>query len=426
MSELVAKRLSVCICVWVIVTVLGSGRTHADLIPDRRKEQFPTEPAHLFVPLPYSLPGVGQGLFLLGNVSNVFDSTADANILYIVGDVEGYAVFFQEVPLISETLLLEGFAAEISKLALNNYEKRGMDTKKDEFNIAEFSSSRFTGYSLTLTLFDRRLDLIAGVEKQSAELEALRDSKGKLIVELDEPVVGESELTYYGLQIDLTDDFQDPRKGVRLHLQNSNTPAADQDDAEFDVASYNATFYIPVGDISTLVFNYFQSDAVVKREGNTDRVAIEAEQGIVCPTGDTACEKAREEQIDNTLAQRKNGTADSLGGADRLRSYPQDRFQGAHTAFYGVELRWNLTDELTPFDYLFWKDVRTGIQIAFFGETGTVAETSGELWKRSRSSYGTGLRLVTASGSVYRADIAFGDEGSEVSVIFFYPWTGEI
>ncbi|MCZ6749217.1 MAG: hypothetical protein O7D96_07980, partial [SAR324 cluster bacterium] len=104
------------------------------------------------------------------------------------------------------------------------------------------------------------------------------------------------------------------------------------------------------------------------------------------------------------------------------RSYPQDRFQGAHTAFYGAEFRWNLTDELTPFDYLFWKDVRTGIQLAFFGETGTVAESRGKLWDESRESYGMGLRLITGSGSVYRADYATGDEGGELTVFFFYPW----
>jgi hypothetical protein len=39
-----------------------------------------------------------------------------------------------------------------------------------------------------------------------------------------------------------------------------------------------------------------------------------------------------------------------------------------------------------------------------------------------RSSYGLGLRLISASGFVYRADYATGDEGSEVSVIFSYPF----
>jgi len=416
------KIVSAIVGVSIAIIVLGSVPLHADVIPDRRKGQFPTEPGHLFVPLPYSIPGIGEGLFLLGNLANVFESTADVGATYVVGDVEGYFVQFDEVPLISETLLLGGFAADIGKVALSSYEKRGMDTQKDDFTIVELNSLRFTGPELKLTLYDRRLDFTFGMEKQKGKTVGLRDSNGNLIVQLNPPLVSETETVFYGVQIDLTDDFQDPRKGIRIHLQNRSTPASDPDDAEFDVTNYNATFYIPVGAISTLVFNYFQSDAIVKREGNTNRADIEAELGIVCLAGGTECDEALQQQIDNTVSQRKNGTASSLGGLERLRSYPQDRFQGGHAAFYGVEFRWNLTDETTPFDYFFWKDVRTGVQLAFFGETGTVSETRAELWDQSRDSYGMGIRLVTASGSVYRAEIASGDEGSEVTVFFFYPW----
>lgn len=57
--------------------------------------------------------------------------------------------------------------------------------------------------------------------------------------------------------------------------------------------------------------------------------------------------------------------------------------------------------------------------------------SSGEyLWKIyllslgdiTKESYGAGLRLVSASGFVYRADYAKGAEGEEVTVMFSYPW----
>ena len=111
-----------------------------------------------------------------------------------------------------------------------------------------------------------------------------------------------------------------------------------------------------------------------------------------------------------------------IGGYERLRSYPGGRFVGAHTIHYAAEFRWNLTEEATPFDYFIWKDVRTGLQVAFFAETGSVADTEDELGDKFASSYGVGFRLVSASGNVYRADIAAGGEGSETSLIFFYPW----
>ena len=149
------KIVSAIVGVPIAIIVFGSVPLRADVIPDRRKEQFPTEPAHIFVPLPYSIPGIGEGLFLLGNLLNISESTADVGAIYIVGDVEGFFVGPNEVPLISETLLLEAFAADISKLALNSYENRGMVSKKEEFNIVELSSFRTYGTSLTLTFFDR-------------------------------------------------------------------------------------------------------------------------------------------------------------------------------------------------------------------------------------------------------------------------------
>ena len=39
-----------------------------------------------------------------------------------------------------------------------------------------------------------------------------------------------------------------------------------------------------------------------------------------------------------------------------------------------------------------------------------------------RDSYGIGARLVTKSGLIFRADIATGEEGEEVSIIVGYPW----
>lgn len=126
--------------------------------------------------------------------------------------------------------------------------------------------------------------------------------------------------------------------------------------------------------------------------------------------------------MDAFINERRYGTASDLGGDRRLRSYPGGRYKGAHTIFVGAEYRWNITQETTPFDYLIWKDVRTGIQAAFFAEAGSVAEVSSNLWNEVRYSDGVGFRLLTGSGDVYRADIAAGNEGTEITVLFDYPW----
>ena len=44
---------------------------------ERRREMFTKQYGHLFVPLPYSLPGLGEGLLFIGNFGNIADTTTD-------------------------------------------------------------------------------------------------------------------------------------------------------------------------------------------------------------------------------------------------------------------------------------------------------------------------------------------------------------
>ena len=145
--------------------------------------------------------------------------------------------------------------------------------------------------------------------------------------------------------------------------------------------------------------------------------------GLNCSTITDLQQRAQCQQvIDNEIVANTHGTASSLGGLNRLRSYPEGRYKGAHMQFIGTEIRWNVTEEYTPFNIVIMKDVRTAFQIAPFYEIGTVAELWSELWDITRSSYGVGFRMVTASGLVYRLDLASGNEGFQTSIFFQYPW----
>ena len=419
-----ASLLLVIALVWVAWK--GANPAQAQLVPDRRAEQFPTEPGYLVLPLPYSMPGLGEGIFWMGHFTNAFETTADITAIYATGDVKGPLINLGEVPIIPNFLLFDGFASNLNSASINIYPFRGMTTGKDDYILVELNKVQEKNAQLTATLFDRRLNLYTGMYTGDVAVIAFRDAEGNLIQEFDTPMELQFKSSFYGAQLDITDSFQDPRKGFRMKTMRTSFPAASSIESDVDTVDYNLQAYIPVGKISALVVDYYQSDATVTREGVTDPAAVQAEVEAQskgrCEADSAVCEAAVAAQVQNTIDGRKNGTATSLGGRDRLRAYPQGRFAGGHMAFYGVEFRWNLTEETTPFDYFIWKDVRTGIQWAFFAETGTVSETSEELWDQTRNAYGTGIRLVTASGSVYRADLGFGDEGSEQTVFFFYPW----
>ena len=225
------------------------------------------------------------------------------------------------------------------------------------------------------------------------------------------------------LKIDLTDDYGDPRDGLNIRILRDRFPSVNQG-AAFDSMTFALTYYLPIPENNTWAFHYFRSDAHVRQEGNTDLESLKTTQGFYACGGCAACEAATLKSAQNRLNANKNGSSKSLGGADRLRSYPLSRYQAAHTLFYGTELRWNFNTENTKLDYWLLQDVQQALQAVFFWEQGSVAEEIGEIGETIRSSYGSGIRLVTKSGSVYKFEVASGDEGAEMILFFEYPWIG--
>lgn len=406
-----------------VLLIYASTSMAADWIPERRKNQNPTQPAHLFVPLPYSKPGIGDGVVLMGTVSNVAETTADITGVMVTGDARGHILNGSEVPLFSDILFLDFFLQDINRAAVNNYSIRGINnTSENDFTILDVGLAEEMNAELNLTFFERRLNLYYSYNKFEYQIDAIRDNNGDIITTLGEPFVNAGNSDSFRVSFDLTDDYLDPRKGIRLDLTYQDHKADNNNEPEFYTLDYNVLGYIPLGDIDTLVLNYYQSDAHVQRIGNVDPASIRAELDSNCAPTDSQCLTTEQQLVDNFIKARTYGTSTSLGGDLRLRSFPQSRYQGAHTAFIGAEYRLNMSQEVTPFDYFIWKDVRTGFQVAFFAEIGTVAETRSQLWDETRHSLGAGFRLIAASGAVYRADIATGDEGAEVIIIFDYPW----
>ncbi len=389
---------------------------------ERRGPQFLTEPSYLIFPLPYSLAGIGQGVIVTGLAGNIGGSNVDAYALGITGDAEGSMVAVEDIHLLPERLILDVGQQRISKAAVNYYETRGMDSGMDDYKLMEVNKVVTDSAQLTLSLFDRRLELYGAYWKQEAHVVKISDSKGNLITKLDDPYISKEELHRLGILVDYTDDRINPKKGIRFNLEQISSPSTSESEADYYTLDKSLTLYLPLGKSATWAFYAFQSDAYVTREGETDPDAIRADLNMPCDLTQTTCKEAEQELVDAFMAAHRYGTATALGGENRLRSYPGNRYNGAHTQHFATELRWNLSEEVHPFNFGIWKDVATGLQVAFFYESGSVAERIDELGEITRDSYGAGFRLVSASGYVYRADYAAGDEGTEMTVIFAYPW----
>ncbi|PCI27449.1 MAG: hypothetical protein COB67_08470 [SAR324 cluster bacterium] len=389
---------------------------------DRRTPQFRDEFSYAIFPAPYNIPGIGKGVAIGAGLINIGGSYVDTYGLAITGDVEGNAIGISDIHLISKRLILDIGASRISKAGFGINNSRGMegDEDPDEFNTAHLTDSVFYGGQLILTFAERRLEFAYQRYTTQARIESIVDSDGKLIAEIDDPMSDEEIIANGSVTLDLTDDRNDPRNGFRVKWSRNFPQNVKEENVEFYTVDVNATAFIPVLTNSTWLFNYFQSDAVVLRQGETDRNKVGND--FTCATGDSVCDSEKDKAKDQIIAQNTYGSASTLGGNSRLRSFINTRFHGAHTRFYGTEFRWNLTDEKERFNIFFMEDLRTAIQIAFFYEYGSVADKEEDLFKETRHSTGIGIRAVMGSGLVYRLDYSVGEEGAETILFFGYPW----
>jgi hypothetical protein len=420
---------TLCLCIALVPAARAADETADSLVTkypylaDRRKEQFETSYAYAVFPFPYSLPGIGKGLAIAGGAMNIAHTNTDVYGIVYSGDVQGMAAGVGDIHIIPRTLILDVGAGEVNKASIQNYRERGMSSDKNNYLLLDIDNSEYYGGRLTATFFDRRFEMYGAWYGGASKLHGIRDKDGNVIVVAQDASRRQFHRTVIGTRFDLTDDYDDPRRGARFDVTRSASPPSDAG-PDFAVMDYNVTAYLPIGRRNTWAFNFLRSDAVVSHQGETDPAKIQSQQGINCsdPSLTPQQQQYCTDAVNLTIANNTYGTATSLGGFSRLRSYPQGRYTGAHTQFYGTEFRWNLSDESTPFDLFIMKDIRTSLQLAAFYEIGSTADLSGDVGKTWRESYGVGFRMVTASGVVFRADLANGHDGIATAVFIGYPW----
>ena len=414
--------------VWKILIITGFcfcffTATAFSITFERRQDQFDKTPGLFVVPAPYAIPGIGNGLFVIGYLGNIAETSADVFGMGFVGDGQGFFASVDELFVIPEWSYLALTQGRMARFGQNVYSSRGMKSEKNDFNIYVGEDFTFYNFEVVFTHFERRIELAYGFNGGNGKFVEIKDYEGELVQKLGSPIEVDFAQKHVQLKIDLTDDYGDPRDGLNIRILRDRFPSVNQG-AAFDSMTFALTYYLPIPENNTWAFHYFRSDARVRQEGNTDLESLKTTQGFYACGGYAACEAATLKSAQNRLNANKNGSSKSLGGADRLRSYPLSRYQAAHTLFYGTELRWNFSTENTKLDYWLLQDVQQALQAVFFWEQGSVAEEVGEIGETIRSSYGTGIRLVTKSGSVYKFEVASGDEGAEVILFFEYPWIG--
>jgi hypothetical protein len=408
---------------FVVITLGLCSEAAAFETIERRRDQFGKDFSYFLYPIASNIPGLGTAEGGGASVLNMFGTDTDFTGFYLTGDFKASGYALLDINVVPRRLIVDVGYYDF-RVASKAY-KRGIDSDRNDFIFPE-AEGAYGLAQVTCSGWDRMFEAYYRVLQGSSRLTQVNDRNGNAFEAIDSSRHKAHVDTVGGI-IDMTDDRLDPRKGVRFEAALKMPKIDDPNQSKYYATDYNLTGYVPFRKWDTLALNLFASQAHVFREASTDFATLQQQVGLGCsnlapgPAQDQ-CHATEADFINERIAANRYGEATSLGGTQRLRSFDGGRFRAGHTVFYGLEYRLNLTDEHTPFDIIIAKGVRTGLQLAFFAEQGTVFDTWQDWGKVRKTSYGTGFRVVL-SGIVIRADFAQGNEGSQFILFITYPWS---
>ena len=376
-------------------------------------------------PLAGKIPGVQSFYGMGATIAAIGGSESDVTLIKLKGEAEHFdnddfeidLLMIFDVSLYTKHITLSYFRTDIRNGALPENE-RGIDSDPDNRIYLLGSTVHASGGEISLNFLDNQFELYYAFVQSSVKPYGVVDNDGNFYADQDSNLNKSPQGYRYGVYIDDTDNRRDPRVGYRIQFERWGIPAATDEHSQFYQDDINYTAFIPLlSDHSgVLVLNYFQSSATVIREGTVDASDYKCDEAI-----QPGCQAVFDRLYQNKLDTATKGKATSLGGTNRLRGYPTNRFYDSHMGFYGIECRWYMLESQNAFNYIIEKGVFAGIQLALFYEEGTVAPEFSELWDETRNSYGLGMRIIMNT-TIVRADYGISDEGSEFTFFVGYPF----
>lgn len=448
-------------CILILLTLAQTVQANEFLdylLVKRRAAQTNPEISYIVYPLAYSIPGVGTGYGIGGTVTSLLGDNSTASIASLRGEWEVDTAILTGIPLFTQHLTLSALYANAKNGGFAFY-GRGTDSPSTPEFTLFFERVTTYGVEFGLNFFDRQLEFYGGVLAADLELDDEK-SLGEQIAKIaqsNDPDEQREEianvyrnfflyidlqsLLFYrgGFLVDLTDDRIDPRTGYRF--QYERLIAGVKDFKGFHIDDYSLTGYFPTSKKlkSVIVGNFFLSTSTVTQpsgtntllklfagdeDGNYSQEICEREfsgiQAEIGASAQTFCEGISQAIDDYIETESRVANSTSLGGPQRLRSYPISRFHDSYSFFTGVEYRYYFLEEVKDFDFIIQKGVFEGLQLAAFYELGNVSrKLDGTLFENLKYSVGGGVRLLLSS-LVLRADYATGAEGGEFTAIIGY------
>ena len=419
----------------------------ADIIverPSKDKDNL----SYFLYPVAYTVPGVGTGY---GAGFSWLYGDFNATIVKISGEWDFQSLALIDIPLFTKHFTLSFAGATIDKGTFTMYD-RGIESSKEPILDVELESSQLLGLELSLYFSEKQLQLYWGYSANIFKVKSIKERKVKSyeeavsqdanmykILNVFKPVI-----TRLGVKWDNTDDDVDPREGFTVGFERYTSGlwggGRMSDALNFEINDYSWTHFVDMNDKQDVfVYNLFLSEAVSSQkdsrffsrenESEINECIEEQESGRegkkegYDPEIMTTLEYClvQNEGIDRYLRLEKNDTMGSttLGGANRLRSYPVGRFWDSNTAFVGMEYRFYFAETTKDFDWVIEKGLFNALQLAVFLDLGSVSRT--KTFERFKYSTGVGFRIILG-GVILRLDYATGEEGNQTTAFFGNPF----
>ncbi len=296
--------------------------------------------------------------------------------------------------------------------------ERGIDSDPDESFILLGKRVFLRSGEVSLSFLDDQFEIYYGVVTLSVTPYGLVLPDGTKVDANRAQLNEKPEGWRYGILLDDTDNRRDPRVGYRIQYEHYKIPQSRAESPSYFQSDYNYTLFVPFAERShVFVLNYFRATSKLDEEGEVDR------ENFICgPGAEPGCQEDVDQIFEKQEKESKLPRATSLGGTNRLRGYPANRFFDSFMAFRGIEWRWYAAETNFPYNFLVSKGTYTGFQLALFYEEGTVAPEEDELWDEFKTSSGFGIRFLMST-VVIRVDMGFSqDEGSQRTVFIGYPF----
>ncbi|MBS1192931.1 MAG: hypothetical protein H6Q97_910, partial [Nitrospirae bacterium] len=117
------NMLRVCAAVLLAVAIAAQAAfaDGSSFFPDRRKPQFMNDRGYYVFPMPYSIPGVGEGVGVTAIGMNLGGTYTDVFGFALAGSLPGWGVGVSDVHLIPRTLILDLTSFQFGQSSITNY-----------------------------------------------------------------------------------------------------------------------------------------------------------------------------------------------------------------------------------------------------------------------------------------------------------------